>query len=239
VLVIVREMAQRPISKADLEKLRRQSLFEGAQAASNLSGELLKWTLGSLLLANGGAVVALLGADDLRTEAFKLAAFLFAGGMLGALVGGLSWTIAIALQSADALRRAWDSAPLVMDDLTDLKVEKVTKQWMIGAIFSWLISFGLFAAGCASTAFIPQTAELQRLGGESSEATARFAAEAANYIAISRDRNSTPEQRRAAHDRYLAAEVESRLRIARVSRALGDPDNLMEDSGNLLNASTR
>lgn len=229
-------MAQRPISKAELEKVRRQSLFDGAQAANDLSGELLKWTLGSLLVVNGGAIVALLGAAELRAEAFKLAAFLFGGGLLTALLGGLSWTMALALYSADGLRRGWDPAPLVMDDLTNLKTDKATKQWLIGAVVFWLASLSLFAAGCITSAFIPQIAELDRLSVESREASARFAAEAANVIAVSRDPNSTPEQRRAALDRYRAAEVESRLRIARISRALGEPDNLIEDSSNLLNS---
>jgi hypothetical protein len=232
------QMARRPVAAAEIEKVRRQSLLAGAQAVGRDSSELLRWTLGSLLVVNGGAIVALLGAEDLRTEAFKEAVFWFAGGMLAALIGGLGLTVAHGLRSADRLLRAWDPTPLVETDLTNLKTARATHWWTGVSLFLWFTSLALFGVGCISTAFVPEASELRRLGVESREATVRSAVEVANLLEVLRNPNSTLEQRLQARARFRAASAEAIIRSARVGRALGETDNLIDYSNGLLNASS-
>jgi hypothetical protein len=226
---------QPPIAAAEIEQVRRTSLLAEAQATSGISGDILKWTLTSLLVVNGGALVALIGANDLRAEAFQAAAFYFGGGMLSALVGGVCWAAALGFFAADALRRAWDPTPITASELGGLKTQKVTERWGVAALITWLVSFGLFAAGCIETAFVPQSAELSTLGAEHREAAARASAEAESVIRIMRDKRSSAEQKQAALDRFRAAEVEVRIRESRLNRALGDPDRLIDETQNSMN----
>ncbi|MET1112358.1 MAG: hypothetical protein ABWX67_12605 [Allosphingosinicella sp.] len=225
-------VSQPPSPSSEIELLRRQSLFGGAQATSDLAGDLLKWTLGALLAVNGGALIALLGADELRAEAFKEAAFFFGGGMLCALIGGICWTIGLSLLSADGLKRAWNPEPLEEDALASLKTQKATGYWLIPGSLCWIAALFFFVMGCISTAFVPQAAEFEKLATEAKEGAAKFVVEAEAVEEIMKDDSSTAEQRQAARDRARAARIEAKIRLARLTRALGEPDDLLPDAEN-------
>jgi hypothetical protein len=223
---------QPPTAPDEFEQLMRQSLLAGAQSMSDRSSDILKWSLGALLAVNGGAIVALLGSDELRTEAFKEAAFYFGGGLLSALIGGMCWAFGFAYFSADGLRRAWDRTPLSGDELENLKTESATRNFTVAGFLFWCASFGLFAFGCIATAFVPQLAEYQKLGTASREATARFVSESKAVQKVFGDKKSTPEQRQGAIERARVAQIEAEIAIARVSRALGEEDDLMKTEDN-------
>jgi hypothetical protein len=214
---------QPPRPETEIEKVRRESLITDGHAGLSLAGDLLKWTLGSLLVVNGGALVALIGADDLRKDAFNEAALLFGGGMIAALLGGLCMAFTVMLTSTGELRRAWDSKPIAATALARQKLEPAVRNWGIGAIVLWLLSFTLFAFGCISTANLPQQAEWERLRVEATEAVTRYTAETNRLTQLRANPNATREQLEAAEERARAAGIDARLKNDRWGRSLGQP----------------
>jgi hypothetical protein len=224
-------MAQPPHAETEIEKIRRQTILANAQANNDLSGNLLKWSFAALLVTNGGALVALIGSNELRTEGFRDAGLYFGGGMICALFGGMFLAIALGLMSGEGMRRGLAARPVGITDVLDLKVKHSTKVFTALGLVLWLGSFAAFGAGCVATAILPYTAELKRLDNEAFEATTRFVAEANRYLEVMRNPATTQEQRHTALDRVRAAQVEARIRMDRVNRTLGDPvEPLMTDN---------
>lgn len=73
-----------------LREKRNEIALEDAKTAREAANVLFRWTIGSLLLANGGALIALLGPESTRAMLFEGAGWLFVGGFLAALLSGLS-----------------------------------------------------------------------------------------------------------------------------------------------------
>lgn len=235
-------MARRPLAREEIERLRRQGLFEGAQALASASLDLIRWTLASLLVVNGGAIVALIGSEELLTDAFdEWSIYFFTGGMIAAVFGGMCCSFALSFYSADGFKRAWDPTPLEMDDFTNLKTDKNTRKWMLATVGSWILSLLLFGLGCISTAFIPEKAEIRRLSIESMEASLRSISEARAFVEVSRNPNATAEQKREAFERARAARIEAAIRSARFARSMGGEEellNVMANETDAMNALT-
>jgi outer membrane murein-binding lipoprotein Lpp len=221
--------AQPPGAPTDLDRLRRENIFAAAQEAHVRSSEFLKWTIASLLVVNGGALVALIGSQELRTVAFSEAVYYFAGGMLSVLVSAVLWAFSTSSQAMAGLRRAWDPRPLEESELSDIGLDRPTMKLGLASFSAMALSFVLFVFGCISTSFVPERARADALHSEWRDAMAKEIFEGQRYIGISTDVNATREERKAAEDRYRAARLESLLRWARVARATGEEDHLLNE----------
>lgn len=202
--------------------MKRQSMIDTAHEVSGIAGDLFKWTLGSLLVVNGGAIVALLGSSDLRQTAFNEAGLLFGGGLLLALLGGILCTMAYSLFAGDQMRRAWDPTPVTFADFENLKTKPATVRWLVAGLLTWIGSFVLFAFACASMVIVPDLVAMKKARQESWEATQRYLAAGKVVEAILKDPNSTQEQRQSAVDRATTLQVEAEIALDREGKLLGE-----------------
>lgn len=144
---------QEPQSKLDVYDFRRRMLLEEAHNASRIFGDVLKWTLASLLLVNGAAVVALLNAQGLRVMMLDDAGWMFATGMTLALLGGGFWAKLYNDTSWRLLKAAWQDQDSSTPSLEEICRRPVAWKYQAGfASFLWLGSLFCFMLGSATVA---------------------------------------------------------------------------------------
>lgn len=204
---------------SELDRMKRTALIEFGMDANRTSVDVFKWTLGSLLVVNGGALVALLGSD-LRKAAFDEAALFFGGGLLLAILGGIFWMAAFTLVGNDHLRRAWDAAEILPDDFEQPKFTKATVRWVIAASVSWAACFTLFVMGCISIAYVPERSAWEAADQEDEAATYRYVSAAQDFIDLSKDDRATREELRAAEQRARMAQIDADIASDKFNRLL-------------------
>lgn len=221
-------MAQKTRShvSSELKDLKRQSIVELALRSEATSGELLKWSLGALLVANGGALLAVLGSEDLRVQALG-AAIDFCLGVVLAIVGGVLWSVSQALVSTDQLRRAWGSEPLEADVIPEL-LGPATKTSGATAFIAWISSISFFVGGCIAMASVPDDIARNRVVQAQQEASFRLKRAEAEWKRLEGDSRATSELRFAARERVEAAYTEAEISHERLRKALGGKGNQLK-----------
>jgi hypothetical protein len=222
-----------PQTGNDMDAVRRQSMIDTGNAMNGSSADIFKWLLGSLLVVNGGAVIALLGSEDLRTAAFgglNSPGILFGAGLLCAVLTGFFWTIAFALASAEYLRRAWDETPLAATEFESLRPKSSTINWFGAALVCVAVSFLFFALGSISMVYMPEELAWDKATQAHAEASKRFVAAVDDYVSLSKDRKATPDQVQAALARANQLRVEADIAAEHSQKALGLEDSPANDS---------
>jgi hypothetical protein len=216
-------MPSNPPAQIDpLDAVKRQSLIDRAIALSNFSGDTFRWTLGALLVVNGGAVLAVLNSDDLRGAAFNDAGIPFGIGLLLAVLAGSCWSFALGGVADQLLKRAWDPASLQAPDALEPKQSR-SMMWLTATAFTAFVgSLAAFVMGCETMIFVPDQIRLQKAVTAYSEATDRYAAAVTNYRKLAGDRTAPPEQVQAALDRATTLGVEADIAGKRAETALKD-----------------
>lgn len=152
----------------ELKALRNQLLFNSAAENSRLAGDLMRWTVGSLLVANGGAIVALLGSEYTREAFFESSGWFFAWGFLCAIVAGCTMALGLSHVAGKMADEIWsgraqnaESASAALKELSD----KHSVGFGVGFLILFA-SFFLFLMGCLYVSDIPADKKLKELEQE-------------------------------------------------------------------------
>ncbi|HLL30394.1 MAG TPA: hypothetical protein VK403_05300 [Allosphingosinicella sp.] len=150
-------------NKSSLEKLeetRDSIIIEEAKEVRKSGHDLERWTVASLLLANGGAVVALLRSEYTQEALFTDAGWYFVGGFLAALLAGFFHSIYAESFATNLLEGVWS------EDVQDRSDYRKFRETAAGnATGSALITLGLmivafvaFVLGCLAVSDAPTRA---------------------------------------------------------------------------------
>jgi hypothetical protein len=141
-----------------LEKTRESVLIEEAHESRRSSNDMARWTVASLLLANGGAVVALLGSEYTREALFANAGWFFLGGFLATLVAGFAHSLYAESYASALLESIWNREAADHPDYQKLCDGAANKA--IGSALIWLglmaVAFVAFVLGCVSVSNQPK-----------------------------------------------------------------------------------
>ena len=153
------ELPAGPASGVDanqLSQLRRELVISHARTSADLASSYLKWLCTSLLLVNGGALVALLSVPEIRPVLFSGAGWFFAGGMLLALLGGTASAAALSASSSYLLDRIWGGDALADESWFAMEMPRPTHRFVAGVCAGlWAASLASFVFGCVQVAEIP------------------------------------------------------------------------------------
>lgn len=205
-----------------LDGIKRQSLIDYAHSMNDFSASVFKWTLGALLVANGGAILAVLNSEDLRQVAFSDTGVLFGSGLFLAIVAGFCWTFGLSAASYDLLRRAWNPEPLKNDDFETHKPKGATVAWVGAGLVACIASFVVFALGCLNMSFVPDEISWRKARQNYTDATDRFVAEVEVYSDLSKDPKTTPAELQTARDRVNSARIDAVVAGKRADKAFGE-----------------
>lgn len=221
-------------SHSKLQEARQRVLIEIGLDQNRISGDLFRWTLASLLLVNGGAIVALLGVDGINVILFEEAGWFFAGGMLAALVGGFIWSFAFGHLANDYIKRACSGAMLTDKDIDRPGIDRTTHRLMGIATTLWILSLGGFISGAMLASDLPKYAEGDELTRQLHDATLKLGAESERLTKLVTEKSVTKMEIDAAIKRADAAQMEASILAAKLRqhaeeqgyiRSDGDPAN--------------
>lgn len=137
-------MSDRPT----IDSVRRQILLERSHRESAYSDDLLEWTITSLSLINGGALVALVGNDETRHLMLAGPGWLFGLGVMSSLLAGISVAVYYSSAAGHLLQRAWSGDELTEDRF--MSVYMGARAWLsvlLTCLFG-IASFACFVLGC-------------------------------------------------------------------------------------------
>ena len=143
-------MSDEKSAQETLEETRDSILIEEAKEARKSSADLSRWTVASLLLANGGAVVALLRSEYTREALFENAGLFFLGGFLAALVAGFAHAMYEDSYATNLLEGTWGGHAVDRSDYR--KVREAAAEQATGSAVVTLglmtVAFVAFVVGC-------------------------------------------------------------------------------------------
>jgi hypothetical protein len=145
------------MAEPSLEQRRRQLVNDEISRSSDVAITMFRWFLSSLLILHGGALVALVGVDDLRPAFVKGPAWFFAGGLATALFAGFATARAYAhyvLSMADWL---WAGKQLEAGSFSELSKAAVPRKRLVVSRLLMVASLILFVTGCFAVAWITPT----------------------------------------------------------------------------------
>lgn len=133
-----------------IDDFRRSILKSDVESSGAATNELARWILASLLLMNGGAIVALLGNDTTKSGLIGSAGWFFISGLGCSLFGGFTFLFFYDSALTDTLDRLWSEEPLPAERRSAVKATPFTRYSLIAGLLLWILSFGMFVAGCVS-----------------------------------------------------------------------------------------
>ena len=149
-------MAQDPSHPDDdLIQRRRELIVADINRSFEVSSALFRWMIASTLLLNGGALVALLGVEDLRTSLARGVGWLFAGGIVSALMAGLGTAHTFAGAGVALIERLWADDEMGQSTYEGFykRSKAVSAMIVLGPLFL-CVSIGCFVQGCVEVAKI-------------------------------------------------------------------------------------
>jgi hypothetical protein len=155
-------MAMKPSRKPDaggpeLQERRRAIVAGEAAETAKFANEMLRWTLASLILVNGGALVALLNNEQTRAGLFARAGWFFVGGLFAALIAGFFFALYVSRFSGQLSDLVWRGEALEQEDIRQLTKKTSGKgaRLGLGAFLLLVAAFACFVMGCLSVSAIP------------------------------------------------------------------------------------
>src|SRR5687768_303472 len=100
------------MSQSSLDDKRRDIMKSESDLLRSSAHEMARWILGTLLLINGGAIVALIGNDTTRTGLLGIGGWLFLGGLACTLLGGTLFFYFTDTATSSIDDRLWSGAEL-------------------------------------------------------------------------------------------------------------------------------
>lgn len=133
--------------------------------------DLGKWMLASLLVVNGGALVAIANADEVAGKLFEAGGAWFVAGMVAALISGFfGWAnAAIAAEMYDAAATPWAlvnraSWPVLSPRMGHAITATTVLSVIIGFVSVACFTVGALAAGATLTSPALQTKIVEKAG---------------------------------------------------------------------------
>lgn len=151
------EGPQAPIDPSDagasengLSEVRTEIVLEFAKEARKSGHDLARWTIASLLIANGGALIGLLRLEETRPTLFDGAGWAFVGGFLAALLGGFFNSLHAEQYATGMENQLWTGSA-ARESSYKVVTDKATKDSIGSGCTSFLLlltAFSAFGAGC-------------------------------------------------------------------------------------------
>ncbi|HEX8240133.1 MAG TPA: hypothetical protein VF574_10385 [Allosphingosinicella sp.] len=147
-------------AQTSIEDVRHDIVLELVKESRKAANELARWTIASLLLANGGAVVALLRSDPTRAVLFEGAGWAFIAGFVAALLAGLFNSFFAELYANALEDELWSGKAAAKSTVKEMREAATGHGLGVGAISFLLMLFalGAFVWGCWEIAEAPKTA---------------------------------------------------------------------------------
>lgn len=132
--------------------------------------DLGKWMLGSLLVVNGGALVAIANADEAAAKLFAAGGIWFVAGLIAALLSGLfAWLNAsVAADVYDDIANPWVLVSRASWPVVSRRASKAITATTILSFVAGFVSLGLFAGGAMASGSVlmptsgPSTVDVHR-----------------------------------------------------------------------------
>jgi hypothetical protein len=140
------------LGAVDIETIRREIILQHAMRETEFSNSLLKWSITSLQILNGGAIVVLVGDEQTRRIMLDGAGWLFAGGLLCAFLTGIFMSVFYNSSSGHLFEKVWKNDSLSDDSFLQLYLSANIRTSLVLTFLFGLGSFTLFVAGCGMIA---------------------------------------------------------------------------------------
>ena len=104
----------------NMEDIRRELVLQSVARNFEYSESILKWCVTSLMALNGGALIALMGIDELRDIVLKESGIIFGLGVLAAVLAAFFFSIAYGALAMNYAERLWTGDILSRDSFKHL-----------------------------------------------------------------------------------------------------------------------
>ena len=125
---------------AEMRAIRRDLVVAQINRNFEYSEAILKWCVTSLVALNGGALLALVGVDDIRPIIFEGNGYFFGGGILLAVSASFLFSLSYSLIASEVAEKLWKNDILSASSYKEVMLRK--SKGIIPGVVGMVLTFG-------------------------------------------------------------------------------------------------
>ena len=149
----------------ELDKQRREALQGLALSHLQSADNQFKWIVGTLVVLNGGALLALINIQRFQPEVFGSTGWAFMASIVLALVSGVLYADSRSHSAQRCFTEAWSAEPLA-DDINAVMGDARVNRYYMGSSMLLVLAFAAFIVGVVMASLLPSVTDANELRAE-------------------------------------------------------------------------